>query len=108
MANADTSAHGHAGVADVGEHKGASPFGAFDMVGNAWEWTATDFAAYPGGQLAASPQSGQKVIRGGSWKSNRNQATTTSRMGLLTHGGSDYSDTGFRCAKAAEVRSSSQ
>lgn len=98
MANADTSAHGHGGTANVGDHKGASPFGALDMVGNAWEWTATDFATYPGGQ-SATPQNEQKVIRGGSWKSNKNQATTTFRKGMAGRGGSEYSDIGFRCAK---------
>lgn len=99
MANADTSAHGHGGTAEVGEHKGSSPFGAFDMAGNAWEWTATDFATYPGGQSATPPQNEQKVVRGGSWKSNKNQATTTFRIGMAGRGGSEYSDIGFRCAK---------
>ena len=27
---------------------GASPCGALDMLGNAWEWTADWYAAYPG------------------------------------------------------------
>ncbi len=96
QANADTSAHGHGGASEVGEHVGASPFGAFDMAGNAWEWTSSDFATYPGGHAHAHP--GQKVIRGGSWTSNRNQATATFRKGYETQGG-DYSQIGFRCVR---------
>ncbi len=101
LANADTSAHGHGGAAHVGEHMGVSPFGAFDMIGNAWEWTASDFAAYPGGQAQA--EAGLKVIRGGSWASNRNEATTTFRKGLPATGAADYSQVGFRCVSDAVV-----
>ncbi|MEW6210412.1 MAG: SUMF1/EgtB/PvdO family nonheme iron enzyme [Acidobacteriota bacterium] len=95
LANADTSAHGHGGVSHVGEHTGTSPFGAFDMIGNVWEWTASDFAAYPGSSLSAEP--GLKVIRGGSWANNRNEATTTFRRGYAPRGAADYSQVGFRC-----------
>lgn len=43
-ANADSP---RGGFSDVGSFKGASPYGLFDMVGNAWEWTASDLVAYP-------------------------------------------------------------
>ncbi|HEY7546889.1 MAG TPA: SUMF1/EgtB/PvdO family nonheme iron enzyme [Blastocatellia bacterium] len=99
LANADSSAHGHGGTAHVGEHTGASPFGAFDMIGNAWEWTSSDFAAYPG--RLAQVESGLKVIRGGSWANNRNEATTTFRRGYAPRGAADYSQIGFRCVKDA-------
>ncbi|MEP7340928.1 MAG: SUMF1/EgtB/PvdO family nonheme iron enzyme, partial [Acidobacteriota bacterium] len=46
FANADSSSVGH--MTDAGAYaSGASPYGALDMVGNAWEWTASDFIAYP-------------------------------------------------------------
>jgi len=33
----------------VGSHPaGASAFGVYDLVGNGWEWTRTEFAAFPG------------------------------------------------------------
>src|SRR6266852_1113190 len=33
----------------VGSHPaGASAFGVHDLVGNGWEWTRTEFAAFPG------------------------------------------------------------
>ena len=60
-------------LADVGEYsKGASPFGAFDMVGNAWEWTASKLTAYPGGHIPQQPKE-LMVIRGGSWRDGQSQ-----------------------------------
>lgn len=88
------------GLADVGTFKGASPFGAFDMVGNAWEWTASSPAAYPGGSIAPLPPGDFRVIRGGSYVEDV-EATTTYR-GYLMALGDTYAKTGFRCAKDAD------
>jgi serine/threonine protein kinase len=80
--------------------KGASPFGAYDMVGNAWEWTASDFRAYPGGRLPPGTAGGDlKVIRGGSYESSKAYATTTYRTGWPARGAKTYDQTGFRCVK---------
>jgi serine/threonine protein kinase/formylglycine-generating enzyme required for sulfatase activity len=85
----------------VGTFTGASPFGACDMVGNAWEWTSTDFRAYPGGRLPPSVPAGElKVIRGGSYESTKAFATTTYRTGWPARGASTYDQTGFRCVKS--------
>jgi formylglycine-generating enzyme required for sulfatase activity len=85
---------------EVGMSKGTSPFGAFDMVGNAWEWTASDFRAYPGGRLPADEPGGElKVIRGGSYESTKDYATTTYRTGWPARGAKTYDQTGFRCVK---------
>ncbi len=43
-----------------------------------------------------------RVIRGGSWQSDRTSATTTYRWGWQASGGKDYSNTGFRCVKDAQ------
>ncbi|WP_047863816.1 ergothioneine biosynthesis protein EgtB [Rubrobacter aplysinae] len=61
--------------ADVGAYPaGASPCGALGMIGDVWEWTASDFEAYPG--FTAFPydeyskvffNEDYKVLRGGSW-----------------------------------------
>jgi formylglycine-generating enzyme required for sulfatase activity len=88
------------GLVEVGKYKGASPFGGFDLVGNAWEWTASDLRAYPGGRLPSNQPGGElKVIRGGSYESTRDFATTTYRTGWPARGAKTYDQTGFRCVK---------
>lgn len=97
LANADSSTR--KGMAPVGEFKGASPFGIFDMVGNAWEWTSSKLEAYPGGRLPKHELGDLRVIRGGSWDSDSSSATTTYRWGWIAEGAEDYSNTSFRCVK---------
>ena len=57
---------------------GASPFGVLDMAGNAAEWTASDYKPYL--NSPASPQEGQKVIRGGGFRVPANEQTATDRF----------------------------
>jgi len=97
-ANADEEGAARKGLADVGGHDCASPFGVKDLIGNAWEWTASDWIPYPGGRLANPTAGGEKVIRGGSWESPRNYATSVYRSGYKGPG----DQTGFRCAKDAQ------
>ncbi len=87
------------GIADVGAYKGASPYGVFDMAGNAWEWTASKLIPYPGDSLQIKISDDVKVIRGGTYSSNQKQATTTYRRGWHASMEKDYSNTGFRCVK---------
>jgi hypothetical protein len=99
-ANAGESNAGR--LVEVGTYPdGKSSAGAMDMIGNAWEWTASDLAAYPGGRLPSQPGKDFKIIRGGSWKEDKSQATATYRGYLVAKGGKDYSATGFRCARDA-------
>jgi serine/threonine-protein kinase len=86
-------------LANVGSSKGVSPFGLYDMVGNAWEWTASSLTTYPGGQLPIKPTEEMRVIRGGAYDSDQSTATATYRRGYPARGNYDYSKTGFRCAK---------
>jgi iron(II)-dependent oxidoreductase len=56
------------------------------MIGDAWEWTSSTFAGYPG--FIADPyreysevffNEGYKVLRGGSWATQARTATATFR-----------------------------
>jgi formylglycine-generating enzyme required for sulfatase activity len=96
MANADGARNN---MAEIGAYRGSSPFGAFDMVGNAWEWTSTDMAPYVGGNLPEQPAANTKVLRGGSFKSSKDQATATYRFGWRASEEASYAETGFRCVK---------
>ena len=60
----DTGQDGHAGLAPAGCYK-ANGFGLRDMIGNAWEWTASSFTAdhRPGSPAIAEVG----VIKGGSY-----------------------------------------
>jgi serine/threonine-protein kinase len=97
-ANADEEGQARKKLAAVGSHDCASPFGAKDLIGNAWEWTASDWVPYPGGQLQRSTSGGEKVIRGGAWDTPRNIATAIYRSGWVGPG----DKTGFRCARDAQ------
>lgn len=95
-ANADDA---NKALADVGSYKGESPFGVSDMVGNAWEWTASFYKAYPRGQVPPQMTGDDRMIRGGSYTESKDEATTTYRRGYPARGNYDYSNTGFRCLK---------
>ncbi len=89
------------GITDVGKFQaGASPSGALDMVGNVWEWTATEFDVYPGNtaQPPANLESGKtyRVIRGGAYDGSKLHAA--SYRGYLISD-QPYPKVGFRCAK---------
>ncbi len=91
--------------------EGKSPFGLFDLTGNAFEWTSSPLKAYPGGKLPSESDTYQnlKVIRGGSWRSEPKQASATYRRGWpatrkdwpegLAADKIDYTAIGFRCAQ---------
>lgn len=53
---------------------GASPWGCLQMIGDVWEWTASDFRGYPGFEAFPYTEYSEvflgdeyKVLRGGSW-----------------------------------------
>jgi iron(II)-dependent oxidoreductase len=95
----------HFGPAPVGAYPGgASAWGAEQMLGDVWEWTASDFLAYPG--FASFPYkeysevfygSDYKVLRGGSWATHPRVARTTFRNWDFPIRRQIFA--GFRCAR---------
>lgn len=60
---------------------GASPYGLHDCVGNIWEWTASEYASYPGAQRSFREQ-GVYTLRGSSHATNPTHARCTYRSRL--------------------------
>ena len=107
---------------------GISPYGALDMAGNVDEWTADDFAPYPGGDAPVDLFQGKipvvtsekdkemkvvdmvpttlkgkyKVLRGGSWKGDPFSTATYHRKPDWANYASDFY--GFRCASDAPAQ----
>lgn len=80
---------------------GVSPYGAFDMSGNVWEWVSDWYAEnyYSNSPVnnPTGPISGQsRVVRGGAWNKDINNITTFRR----SNWGATYNtwDIGIRCA----------
>ena len=79
--------HGLLGPAPAGAYPaGAAPCGALGMLGDVWEWTASEFGGYDG--FVAHPYReysevffgrGYRVLRGGSWATRARVATPTFR-----------------------------
>jgi iron(II)-dependent oxidoreductase len=85
---------------------GAGPWGCHQMVGDVWEWTASDFEPYP--RFRPFPYreysevffgSGYKVLRGGSWATHPRAVRTTFRN--WDHAVRRQIFAGFRCARDA-------
>ncbi|HSM35423.1 MAG TPA: ergothioneine biosynthesis protein EgtB [Longimicrobiales bacterium] len=93
------------GTAPVGAHaRGASPIGCLDMIGNVWEWTASDFTAWPGYETFPYAEYSEvffgprfKVLRGGSWATRPGAVRGTFRNWDYPIRRQIFS--GFRCAR---------
>ncbi len=85
---------------------GASDCGAVQMLGDVWEWTASDFTAYDGFEAFPYPEYSEvffgpehRVLRGGSWATRRNVIRVSFRNWDLPERRQIFS--GFRCAQNA-------
>jgi formylglycine-generating enzyme required for sulfatase activity len=82
---------------------GQSPYGAYDMAGNALEWVAdwygrTYYQESPY-ENPLGPRTGlYRVFRGGSWGNEKAASRTTNRPGYVANLPMDY--IGFRCASS--------
>ncbi len=84
---------------------GASPYGALDMAGNAWEWVASAYRAYPyradDGREQTEPGP-VRATRGGGHDSSADEITTTQRGRQLSRNPrAGHHNIAFRCAADA-------
>ncbi len=90
-----------------GYPKSASPVGAMDMIGNAWEWVADEITLYGGNAEPKAkkrledltPGVAYRVIRGGAYDGNQDHDATY--RGFLD-ASQPYPKVGFRCVKDAK------
>jgi serine/threonine-protein kinase len=101
---------GFAYTAPVGSFPaGASPYGAMDMAGNVWEWTADwyqpDRYDAANADLSSGPEQGSvRVIKGGSWLETLWGGVAMTSRSANRHWGDPAlakPDLGFRCALSA-------
>jgi iron(II)-dependent oxidoreductase len=97
----------HFGPAAVGAYPaGASAYGCVQMMGDVWEWTASDFTGYPAfvvhpykeySEVFFGPE--YKVLRGGSWATHPTALRATFRNWDYPIRRQIFA--GFRCARDA-------
>jgi formylglycine-generating enzyme required for sulfatase activity len=92
-------------------HTGRTPKGdgggVFDLTGNVWEWTSSEFKAYPykaadGREDAEQPGEVRRVARGGSWNLNRHYARASVRF--VGHPDGRDGSLGFRVVCVSPIR----
>ena len=81
-----------------------SPIGCYGMIGDVWEWTSTNFQAYPGYETFPYAEYSEvffgdayKVLRGGAWATRGAAIRSTSRNWDYPIRRQIFS--GFRCVR---------
>ena len=99
---------GHAYTSPVGSYpEGASPYGALDMAGNVWEWTADryddQYYANSPFENPQGPETGdERVQHGGAWYDAGRAEWLTCTIRHATPPRNRADDLGFRCAVPAK------
>jgi len=92
-------------TAPVGAYESnSSPLGCYGMLGDVWEWTSSDFTAYPGYETFPYPEYSEvffgteyKVLRGASWATRAGVTRNSFRNWDYPIRRQIFS--GFRCAR---------
>jgi iron(II)-dependent oxidoreductase len=95
------------GTAPIGAYpRNVSPIGCYGMIGDVWEWTASDFRPWPGFEAFPYKEYSEvffgdeyKVLRGGSWATRPGAVRNTFRNWDYPIRRQIFS--GFRCARDA-------
>ncbi len=103
-ANLDLLGYGPAPAGAYGDAPSES--GAVQMLGDVWEWTASEFSGYPGFKAFPYPEysevffgDGYRVLRGGSWATRRDVVRISFRN--WDHGERSQIFSGIRCVRDA-------
>jgi len=80
--------------------QGASPQGALDLIGNAWEWTSSPASIYKGNSSFKTPPSDNYIVRGGSYQSSsRGDEAITATFRKWVPKDTRHQTLGFRLAR---------
>ena len=93
---------GYGGLAPVGSYEaGMSWVGTYDLSGNVWEWTSSQYVEYPYdavGDGKVGDEESRRVLRGGSFQFLAAYARSAHRGGHEPDRAAN--DLGFRCARS--------
>ncbi len=91
------------GIAPVGSYEHSkSPYGAYDLAGNVWEWVQDDYRPYPGSDYQTPEfEQHKKVIRGGGGGVGHYSLSEFYRSAARQAADPETTsaDVGFRCAR---------
>lgn len=103
ITNTGENADSDEGIAEVGSFpRNKSPYGAYDMAGNAWEWVEDWYQPYPGSTYRDAAFGKKfKIIRGGGGGVGHYALSYFFRGAARQYAAPDMTaeDVGFRCAK---------
>ncbi|KAI8517046.1 Inactive C-alpha-formylglycine-proteinrating enzyme 2 [Branchiostoma belcheri] len=103
----NTLEDGHFSTSSVLAFPEQNDYGMYDVVGNVWEWTSSQYV--PPGMRKEEADERKYVVRGGSWLDSKDgsfnyRVQVTTRKGQASDIGCDH--VGFRCAQSVVPTSS--